>query len=912
MVNGERVYPELIQGFAGEQRTLPENILPPNVSPDGLNIDYRDGTVRKRRGISRLGTVPALLGGVRFNRFFTGTAYGRGYARSATTLTLSASLQTYNFLVSASWVSVDGDVRCFFHQTSGGVGTGLWLKNDSGTYRWEARCEHSGGTLAVTAVASASNAVGSFTLIQLSFNTSTKTLTLVVDGVSASGTLGANTYTQPASYIYLAGVSTEDYDKQFIISQVRIWDGTVGALLASPYRDLTTAERTAALKVWWNMVSVSGSAMINVVTGPALNLFGISDDLSVGAVLNGSSPDSVEGIVTKPMDSSGTRYTWARTRRALYYGVFGHPLSQCVALQGTDGTGILGGGARSFRGQLVQYQGYVVALNGVGENLAEDHQLSYDAPVMSGALTVTAAGAASGSVNAGSHSYLFSIYNSTTGVESAVGTQISTQTAAANDKFTIDFTSGGFMPSRFYLGADKIRIYRTKAGGTVYYYVAEADIDATSYEDSAADSTLVTLRPTYVGYAAPSRFGFELNGSLWLGNQEDNESRLVYSEVNSLGGFYAENYIDVGLGDGDELTGGVAVGDRGVVFKRRSAWLVSGAGDSVSAQKLFPGVGCLQHATIAASHDAVYWLGDGGVYAMPLPLGSGAPVNLTLSGWREFFDELRSFDRETATGVWDAINERYILSFNMLTGKTVMVYCARRQAWARWGARFVDVNAFCATVDSDSTPVMLCGAGPWVGRFEEGLSDANYEEGTTPRLAGTVTGATSTTLVDSGASWGVDMFFGTYVTAVTPDGTRLNPKFIIGNSATTLEVQTWSETPAAGWTYMIGAIEAAWRTPLTGLGRWDQKKNIDRVRVLNRVPSDEDEAASAVTLYVEPDGETSRRETASHSMATEFQRYGVAAGLCRSVVVGVEDVSADQTFDIAGIGLSYLERDNDD
>lgn len=911
MVEGKRVYPELIEGFAGEQRTLPENLLPGNVSPDGLNIDYRDGTVRKRRGLTRLGLVPALQGGVRFNRFFTGTAHGRGYARSATTLTLSASLQTYNFLVSSTWVEVNGDVRVFVHETSGGAGTGLWLKNDAGTYRWEARCAHSGGTLAVTAVASASNALGSFTLIQLSFNTSTKTLTLVVDGVTASGTLGANTYTQPASYVYLGGVSTQDYDKNFIISQVRIWDGTVAALLAAPYRDLTTAERTAALKVWWNMATVESGAMANVVTGPALNLYGISLDVSVGAVLNTQSADPILAIVAKPMDSSGIQYVFARTQRAVYYGVFGHPLSQCIALQGTDSQARLGLGARGFRGQLLNYQGYAVALNGVGENLAGAYQLSYDAPVMSGALTITAAGSG-GSINAGAHSYLFSIYNSTTGVESAVGTEISTQTAVANDKFTIDFTSGGFMPSRYYAGADKIRIYRTKAAGTVYYHLTDVDIDTTSYQDSAADSTLVTLRPTYVGYAAPSRFGFELNSALWLGNQEGYESRLVYTEVNSLGGFYAENYIDVGSGDGDALTGGLAIGDRGVVFKRRSTWLVTGAGDNVSVQKLFPGVGCVQHATIAASHDTVYFLGEGGVYAMPLPLGSGAPVNLTLGGWREFFSGLGQPNIERCSAVWDGVNERYLLSVPLSGGPKMMVYCARRQAWAYWNMGSGGVGGFCVTEDDDATPVILSGVANWVGRFGEGLSDADYVEGAAPRLQGTVTSGSSTGLTDSGAAWTTDLFSGMYVTLVKPDGTRLNPTYVVGNTATSLQVASWVETPAAGWTYILGAIDGHWRSPAIGLGRWDQKKAVDRVRVLNRVPTDSGEAASSVTVYVEPDGETSRRESNAHVMSAKVSRYGVSRGLCRSVVVGVEDVSATKTFDIAGFALSYMERDNDD
>lgn len=674
LVSGERVFPEVIEGFAGEQRTLPENLLPPHVSPDALNIDYRDGTVRKRRGITRLG----------LNR-------------------------------------------------------------------------------------------------------------------SDDNTL-------------------------------------VEAVLQYP-------------QAWWDM-------------------------------------------------------SFFAATRNMVYRMSGSSVFESRFALATDGD-------RDFRAQLLAYRELSIALNGVAENMVCEysHALSLPAPTLSSALTITAAGSG-GSLSAGLYSYLFSIYNSTTGVESAVATQISSQTAVSNDRFTLDFTSGGWAPGSP-AGADKIRVYRTKAAGAVYYHVADIAIASTSYVDGAADSALVTVRPTYLGYAAPSRFGFVLNGALWLGNQENFESRLVYTEVDTLGGFYAENYIDVGLGDRDELTGGIAVGDRAVVFKRRSAWLVGGAGDSVSAQMLFPGVGCVQHATIAASHDTVYWLGEGGVYAMALPLGSGAPVNLTLTGWRDFFSGMTNTDFEACSAVWDSIGERYLLGITTGGVRRMLVYCARQQAWALWT---LEANGFCVAL-ADGVSQIYCGWRGWLARLDDGLSDAAFlEDNFSQAMSGTATGGTTTTLVDSAAAWMTDdggMLKGVDVTVVYADGTTATRE-VTGNTGTTLTVNAVWTAPTAGLRYFLGAIDAHWRTPLTGLGRWDQRKTLDRVRVLNRVPSDSGEAASSVVLYVELDGLTSRRETHDHAMNVRYKNYNIRRGLCRELVVGVEDLSSDQTFDIAGIALSHRERSNDD
>lgn len=669
MVNGETVYPDVIEAFAGEQRTMAENLLSPNVSPEALNIDYRDGTVRKRKGIMRLGAE--------------GTADG-------------------------------DDVEAIFQIPTG----------------------------------------------------------------------------------------------------------------------------------WY------------------------ADDF------------------------------WVAARNHLYRKQGGNNLDSFAALA-VDSD-------RNFRAQLLAYRRLCVVMNGVAENLVCEYAdaLSLPAPGMSSALTITAAGSG-GSINAGVHSYLFSIYNSTTGAESATGLHISSQTAAANDKFTINFTTGGWSPGS-YAGADKIRLYRTKAGGTAYYYLTEIAIASTSYQDSAADSTLVTLLDSFHGYAAPSRFGFVMNDTLWLGNQEGEESTLVYTQPGTLADFYSDNTLVIGLGDGDALTGGIGIADRGCVFKRRSTWMVSGAGSSAAVQLLFPGVGCVQHATIAASHDRIYWLGEGGVYSMALPIGAGAPENLTLNGWRDIFQDMTNEDYENCSAVWDARDERYILSLTTDGTRWTMVYCARRQAWALWD---VAASGFCVA-EGDGPARIYCGWRSWLALFEEGLSDAGYSIDVFDQLMyGVATGGTTTTLVNSAAQWMADMLKDVDVTLVHADGTT-ETRRVVSNSGggTTLTVDAVWTAPLAGEVYYLGAITARWRTPRMGIGRWDKNSQVTRVRLLSRRPADDVEAASVVQAYVWPAyNESGRREYFDWTIYNRLTSQGVVSGLCRELVVGVEDATSNQTFDLAGIGLSMVE-----
>jgi hypothetical protein len=910
-LNGqELVSGQPLQAFAGERPGIPEHLLPGNVSPDGLNIDYREGTLRKRFGVKRLSRSGAVSGGVWVRSVYGSTKMA--ILETGAGVTLGGTLHTYECVVAPRWASVDGDYQVWRHVTSGSDGTGLWLKVSGGVYKWEARVKHSGGTLAVTQSSGTNPVSNTAQVVTVQYDAGTKDLTLTVAGTSWTGNIGGNTYTQPSGKFILGGESGSAYHLGAIVSDFRIWDGTVAASLQSLLRPLTSSEKTSALEAWWRFlpgaVFTDSGANANAFTDVTGST--VRNREQVGGFVPGLDTfDRIECVVPLGVEAGSWFSVWCATRRAVYRGdARGNAFLTSPIPVGS-------GALSAYRMQGLRYRGFALFVNGGSENtiaivgtLGGFAQLSFAAPRLNaGGITITAAGSG-GSLSAGDYLYVFSVYSTVTGVESAVAPVLSDVTAVLSDKATLDFTTGGFMPDRYVAGADKIRIYRTEANASVFYFVADVDIDTTSYEDGASDASIAVSSGrlnAYLGYAAPSRFAFEMDDRLWLGNQASAVNRLVYTEKFTLGAFYSENYVDVGAGDGDSLTGGIGVGALAVVFKRRSAWLVSSAGGAVQVQPLAAGVGCVQHATIAASHNAVYFLAEGGVYRLPLPLGAGAPEALMGPEWRSFFAAFTDDDFESCSGAWDPIGRRYVLGMRLDDEAMCLVWTASTEAWALWNA---DVGGF-AYLSGGGENGLYCG---W--RNCLALLDGSTYDGAAAAYSGTLTGATSTTLTDSAATWpaassspnGDTLLLNVVVTVMDSTGGNVQSRTIIYNTGTVLTVDSaWTVTPSAGWRYMLGAIEGRWRSPRMALDRWDREKRIDQVRMLNVTPS----AASgdeSTGVFVADDRD---EETFANSADARRVPFAPAQGQCFEVSVGVRQLSCVDTFEVGGIALIVEQQD---
>ena len=105
------------------------------------------------------------------------------------------------------------------------------------------------------------------------------------------------------------------------------------------------------------------------------------------------------------------------------------------------------------------------------------------------------------------------------------------------------------------------KIYRTKAGGSVYYLLATVSNNtATTYDDNTEDSGLsVTQAPTDYGAPVSYRYGILHKSRVFLARNSTHKSRIIFSDIRSgiayPDVFPADNYLDIAKDDGDEVTG---------------------------------------------------------------------------------------------------------------------------------------------------------------------------------------------------------------------------------------------------------------------------------------------------------------------------------------------------------------------
>jgi len=131
------------------------------------------------------------------------------------------------------------------------------------------------------------------------------------------------------------------------------------------------------------------------------------------------------------------------------------------------------------------------------------------------------------------------------------------------------------------------KIYRTKAGKSVYYLVATiSNNTATTYNDNIADASLgVTEAPTDYGAPGSYKYGILVNSRVFLARNSTYKSRIIFSDIrNGIAYpdvFPANNYLDIAKDDGDEITG---IADDGfgnfVVWKTNSVRILHIDGDS--------------------------------------------------------------------------------------------------------------------------------------------------------------------------------------------------------------------------------------------------------------------------------------------------------------------------------------------
>jgi len=189
-------------------------------------------------------------------------------------------------------------------------------------------------------------------------------------------------------------------------------------------------------------------------------------------------------------------------------------------------------------------------------------------------------------------------------------------------------------------GVTKRNIYRTLAGGSIFYFLKTINNNVdTTYTDNAADGTLDTLNQAPTDNNLPPRAKyvavfanriFLANATLdYDGNTIDGKSRVFFSAltesevspntigtapVHGAGGeiFPADFFFDVEDNDGDEIVGLGVTLDSLVIFKEKSVWrLIGDSPENFELIKADSDLGCISGKTIKRVENLLYFLAGG-------------------------------------------------------------------------------------------------------------------------------------------------------------------------------------------------------------------------------------------------------------------------------------------------------------
>ncbi len=111
-------------------------------------------------------------------------------------------------------------------------------------------------------------------------------------------------------------------------------------------------------------------------------------------------------------------------------------------------------------------------------------------------------------------------------------------------------------------------------------------------------------------------------GRVFIANTSAGKSRLHFCVLDdpedwtTLGGDEGAGFIDVGLDDGDQITGIASLGQVLLVFKNTSTWALYGnAPTNYTIRKISNGVGCVAPKSIVKCEAFAIFLGQDGVYS---------------------------------------------------------------------------------------------------------------------------------------------------------------------------------------------------------------------------------------------------------------------------------------------------------
>lgn len=924
-----------VTGFRGENRVLPDHALPPNIAPSALNIDYADGTLKKRPGLRRRHLECLTTGGVLLGDARNGDRYIRLTRTSGLNFGASDAFEyEFTFLFDEKVTpdsSIAGAEFDLINDLTSNTGIKVVMRWNGTAWRLRLYIGQSTpgtDTLDHTTDLEANTVYD----VRMQRGTGTGDFGLNVNGVTVTGNYTSGTFVYNSGTYLIMGSDSYDWSPaglRVVIDDFRVW----ATLNRSPILDsLYNIKRTLRpeeiteyvddgnLLGLWRFDSRETNRSFASNAGTLTGAFASveSNDglvqLSRGLVL-GTAKATVTGL-SPVYNSDGVESSLlVCTENAIY--LLDYATDSIASVHLLDQPSLT-------RWSFAQHTSYILLSNGESRNLRYSiaggvRSLSLDAPSSGFTLTVSATGGSFG--GAGVVKYLFAYYDSVTGQESyPLNAEKTATLAAGTDKVTISN-----LPLTDQPGVTSIRIYRTEVGGSTYYRLKTIPYGVgTTYVDTnsgtAGDGTVDLTAPWYKfkGYAEPSLFLLEHNGNVLACNQDGYTTRIRFSEPGTAGDFYFNNFFFAGVGDGDELTGGIVVSGVPVLFKRNSVWVVLGSGpSSYTARKVYDGVGCVHHATIGASQAGVYFQSNDGVYLMPLPVQSGPPVDITENSQRSLFGGLRDDQRRNTFGIFDNVNQRYFTSLTLNGERRVLVYDQRTQAWALWT---LEADSFCIARPEGAEPEVIVGFRGYAATLDDNYqNDGSSTTTTTGFDAGVFTvgnsitpdqidinGVTTTIPATAGGPFQNLGLLLKYPNGTSEWATALysNDNNIFLQSAVT---GVGSPPIPTGTVIHVQPIECSWTTGLQSYdGMIDDEKKWERIRFLFQPGGNATLTATVTGEDRVTESAVTQTFTLDTSRRIERKQLNMRGD---EIKVAFTESSANKKFTMAGFQPSYQQRE---
>lgn len=218
------------------------------------------------------------------------------------------------------------------------------------------------------------------------------------------------------------------------------------------------------------------------------------------------------------------------------------------------------------------------------------------------------------------YQYMFTFYDSTTGLESDWSEFSENTGAITSQSVTLLFPAHSTS-----LNYDKLRLYRTFDGGVFPYLVAELDAGTSTYTDSTDDADLTArAEPRYQNATPPENafLVFLHANRVWVVDA-DKPNIIRYSmpytgSAKDLEYFPEENYLSTN----NAITGHANLPGRVLIFSSKSISSISGYGDdSFQFEKFRDGIGTLHHSSIASNGERIFFLTESGLGMLGLAKG---------------------------------------------------------------------------------------------------------------------------------------------------------------------------------------------------------------------------------------------------------------------------------------------------